>query len=279
MRVDKVIEESDHFAVVRAFSESRKRLRVTRGEAADAAKFRTSGKSLCLQIGGKKHFLEADSHMTARLSADADHFPNFLRSARRGLFYPNVRPRPQAVDSQNGENREMLGIVISNDEHQLGPFPRQHRVMIDISSRGTEKPGAIRRPFRIEITDRHQLYRSKSKRRVDVAISVGTGTDETDPKPARVFVIVDDVRDKRAAPGLFAHDLAIRRGEDNEEQRFRMANVGGAMPDIGQHRDGISRSHFRFSAISHRVADFALDHDQDFAAVGVIVAGVAAPGF
>ena len=78
MRVDKVIEESDHFAVVRAFSESRKRLRVTRGEAADAAGFRTSGKSLCLQIGGKKHFLEADSHMTARLSADADHFPNFL---------------------------------------------------------------------------------------------------------------------------------------------------------------------------------------------------------
>ena len=94
----------------------------------------------------------------------------------------------------------MLGIGTSNDEHQLGPFPRQHRVMIDISPRGTKKPGAIRRPFRIEITDRHQLYRSKSKRRVDVAISAGTGTDETDPKPARVFVIVDDVRDKRAAP-------------------------------------------------------------------------------
>jgi hypothetical protein len=108
---------------------------------------------------------------------------------------------------------------------------------------------------------------------------VGTGTDETDPKSAIVFVIVDDVRDKREAPGLFADDLAIRRGEDNEEQRFRMANVGGTMPDIGQHRNGISRSHFRFGAISHRVADLALDNDEDFAAVGMIVAGITATGF
>src|ERR1700730_646614 len=102
--MDKVIEESDHFAVVRAFFESRKRLRVTRGEAIYAAKFGTSGKSLCFQVGGKKHFLETDSHMTACLGTDADHFPNFLRSSRRGLFYPNMRPRPQAVDRQNGKN-------------------------------------------------------------------------------------------------------------------------------------------------------------------------------
>src|ERR1700737_5503911 len=106
--------------------------------------------------------------------------------------------------------------------------------MIDISPRGTEKPGAIRRPFRIEITDRHQLHRWESKRRVSVAISVGTGPDETDPKPANVIVIVGDLRDKRKAPGLFAHDPPIRRGEDDEEHRFRMANVGGTMPDIGK---------------------------------------------
>jgi hypothetical protein len=58
-----------------------------------------------------------------------------------------------------------------------------------------------------------------------------------------------------------------------------MANVGGTMPDIGQHRNGISRSHFRFRAISHGVADFALDNDQNFAAVGVIVPGITAAEF
>jgi hypothetical protein len=40
------------------------------------------------------------------------------------------------------------------------------------------------------------------------------------------------------------------------------------MPDIGQNGDGISRFHLRFNVIGHRVADVALNDDEDFAAMG-----------
>ena len=50
------------------------------------------------------------------------------------------------------------------------------------------------------------------------------------------------------------------------------------MPDIGRDGNRVSRFHFRFSPIGHGVADVSLNDDQNFAAVRVIMARVAAAG-
>jgi len=50
------------------------------------------------------------------------------------------------------------------------------------------------------------------------------------------------------------------------------------MPDVGQNGNRIPRVHFGFCAVGHRVADVALTDDEDFTAIRVIVAGIAAAG-
>jgi hypothetical protein len=50
----------------------------------------------------------------------------------------------------------------------------------------------------------------------------------------------------------------------------------GAMPDIRQNGDRVPRLHFGFRAVGHGVADMALEDDENFTAVGMIVSGIAA---
>lgn len=151
--------------------------------------------------------------------------------------------------------------------------------MIGIARLRAEKAGAIRRPLPIKVADRYQIHRREGECGVDVAEGVAAGANETDAQLPGVFVVVSNARDKRDVSELFADCLAIRGGEDNEEQRFRRSDVGGTMPDIGLHGDCIPRFHFGFRAIGHRVADVTLDHDEDFTAVGMIMPGIAASGF
>ena len=50
------------------------------------------------------------------------------------------------------------------------------------------------------------------------------------------------------------------------------------MPDVRRDGNRVSRFHFRFSPIGHGVADVSLNHDENLAAVRVIMARVAAAG-
>jgi hypothetical protein len=151
-------------------------------------------------------------------------------------------------------------------------------MVIGVGAQRAEKAGAMRRPLRLEVADGHEVHRGKAEGGIDIAESVGAGPDETDAQLAGVFVLVSDGRDKPEVSESFSDGLAIRRGEHDEEERFRRAEVGGTMPDVGRNGDGIPGFHFGLGAIGHRVADVALDDDEDFTAVGVIVAGIAAAG-
>jgi hypothetical protein len=275
----KVIEEADHLVISGAFFIRRERLRIPRRDAGDAAEFRTSGKSLGFKVRGEEHFLETDRDVTSRFTTDADHFPDFLRSGRRRFFDPNMGTRPHAVDGKRGKNGQVLGVVTGNNKNHLGLFRRKHLVVIGVGSRRAEKAGATCRPLPVKVADRHEIHRREGKDRVDVTKSVPAGADEAHPQFAGVFVIVSNVRDKENLPELFVDHLAIRRTKDNEEERFRLADVGGSMPHVRQNGDRVSRLHFGFRLIGHCVANVPLNNDQDFAAVRVIVARIAAAGF
>jgi hypothetical protein len=173
----------------------------------------------------------------------------------------------------------VLGIIAGYDKNQFRLFRRKHLMMIGVGPPRAKKAGTMRRPVRIEVADRHEVHRREGECGIDVAESMGAGPDETDAQFAGVFVVVSDVLDKEDVPLLFDDDLAIRRGKDNKEQRFGIADIGGAMPHLGQNRDGVPRLHFGFRAVGHRVEDLPLDDDEDFAAVRMIVARIAAAGF
>ena len=57
-----------------------------------------------------------------------------------------------------------------------------------------------------------------------------------------------------------------------------MADVGGSMPHIRRNGDRVSRFHFVFRPIGHRVADVSLNYDENLTAVRVIMARIAAAG-
>jgi hypothetical protein len=69
--------------------------------------------------------------------------------------------------------------------------------VIDIGPGCAEKAGTTRRPLRVEVADRHQIYRRKGKRRIDVPECVAAGADETGAQFTRVLVIVSNVQIKK----------------------------------------------------------------------------------
>jgi hypothetical protein len=197
MRMNEMIEEPDHLFVLAALFIRRERLWITRRYATDAAKFRTLAKRLCLPVRGNKHLLKADRHVTSRFRTDADHFPDFSGTARRGFLNPNMGARPHAVHGKSRKNREVLGVVAGNDKNQLGIFRLEHLMVIGVDPGCAEKAGTTRCPLRVEIADRRQIHRRKGKRRIDVPECMAAGADETDTQFPGVLVIVSNVQDKK----------------------------------------------------------------------------------
>jgi hypothetical protein len=171
----------------------------------------------------------------------------------------------------------MLGIVTGNDKNQLGFFHLKHLMVIGVGPGCAEKAGTPGRPLQVEIADRHQIHRRKGKRRIDVPERMSAGANKTDTQSTGVLVIVSNVQDKDFAE-LFADYQAIGRAENDKEERFGLADVSGSMPDIRRNRDRISRFHFGFRPIGHRMADISLDHDENLTAVRMIMARIAAAG-
>ena len=210
VRMDEMIEETHHLYVVGALFAGRERLRVTRGDTADAAKFGTAREGLRFQVGWKKHFLQADGDVTTRFNADANHFANFPRSARRRFFDPGMSAGPHTVDGEGGKNGQVLGIVAGNDKNQFRLFRRKHLMVIRVGPLRPEKSGAIPRPLRMKVADRHEVHRCEGECGIDVSESVTASADEADAQFAAVFVIVSNVLDNKDVPELFADGLAIR---------------------------------------------------------------------
>jgi hypothetical protein len=172
----------------------------------------------------------------------------------------------------------MLGIVTGNDKNQLGFFRRKHLMVIGIGPGCAEKAGTTRGPLQVEVADRHQVHRREGKSRIDVPECMPAGADETDTQFTRVLVVVSNVQDTEDFYDLFADGLAVRRAKNHEEERFRLADVGGSMPDIRWDGDRVSRFHFGFRPIGHGVADISLNHDENLTAVRVIMTRIAAAG-
>ncbi len=93
-------------------------------------------------------------------------------------------------------------------------------MVIGIGPGSTEKAGTMRRPLQVEIADRHQIHWRKSKRRIDVPECMAASADETNTQLMGVLVIVRNVQDITNVAELFADNLAIRRAEYDEEERF-----------------------------------------------------------
>jgi hypothetical protein len=78
---------------------------------------------------------------------------------------------------------------------------------------------------------------------------------------------------------LLTDGLPTGGGKGDEQDGVLATGIRGIVPGIGGDGDGISREHEGNATIGYRVADLPVDDDEDFGAIGMVVGGIALPGF
>ena len=73
---------------------------------------------------------------------------------------------------------------------------------------------------------------------------------------------------------LFADSLTVRRREGDKENRVRLTDVGGAVPDIGRDHNGITFAQLSFLISSDGVPNPPVNHHQRLRAIRVIMTAV-----